>query len=73
VVGIANDNVVEDFDFEKLTSPDEVTGDFDVGFGWCRLTARMIVLCEASVYVELKTKTSRTGRFDLCDRAGFFT
>ena len=30
MVGIADDDVVEDFDFEKLTGSDEVAGDFDV-------------------------------------------
>jgi hypothetical protein len=35
---ISNDDVVEDFDFKKLTSPDEVTGDFNVGFGWSQLS-----------------------------------
>ena len=29
---ITNDNVVENFDFEKLTGSDEVAGDFDVRF-----------------------------------------
>ena len=32
MAGIANDNVVEDFDFKNLTGPDEVAGDFDVRF-----------------------------------------
>ncbi len=40
---IADDNVVKDFDLEKLARSNEVTGDFDVGFGWCRFTARMIM------------------------------
>ncbi|MPM99071.1 hypothetical protein SDC9_146261 [bioreactor metagenome] len=43
VVGVANYDVIENFDFEKLTRSNEVTGDFDVGLGWSRLTARMIV------------------------------
>ena len=43
VVWISNDDVVENFDFEKLARSNEVTGDFDVGLGWGRLTARMIV------------------------------
>ena len=37
------DYVVENFDFKKLTSSDEVTGDLDVGLGWSRLSARMIM------------------------------
>ena len=35
----AHDDVVENVDFEKLACSDEVTGDFDVGLGWCRFTA----------------------------------
>ncbi len=38
---ITNHDVIEDFDLEKLSRSNEVTGDFDVGFGWCRLTGRM--------------------------------
>ena len=47
----AHDDVVENVDFEKLACSDEVAGDFDVGLGWCRFAARMIVLCEAPIYV----------------------
>ena len=43
VAGIAYDNVIENFDFEKLTRSNEVTSDFDVGLGRCCFTARMIV------------------------------
>jgi hypothetical protein len=43
VVGIADDVVVEDFDFEKLSGSNEVASDFDVCFRWSRITARMIV------------------------------
>ncbi len=43
MIGIANDDVVEDFDFEKLAGSDEVAGDFDVSFGRRWLTAWMIV------------------------------
>ena len=43
MIGIPDDDVVEDFDFEKLSRSNEVTGDFDVRLGWSRLTARMIV------------------------------
>lgn len=32
VVGIAHDDVVEDFDLEQLTCSNEVTGDLDVRF-----------------------------------------
>ena len=43
MVGISNYNVVENFDFKKLTGSDEVAGDFDVRFGRSWFTARMIV------------------------------
>lgn len=35
MVGISNDDVVENFDFEKLAGSDEVAGDFDVRFRGC--------------------------------------
>ena len=43
VAGMAHDNVVENFDFQKLASANEITSDFDVCLGWSRITARMIV------------------------------
>ena len=43
VVWVSNDDVIENFDFKKLSRSNEVTGDLDVGLGWSRLTARMIV------------------------------
>ena len=36
--GISKEEVIEHFDFEKLTSSDEVTSDLDVGLGRSRLT-----------------------------------
>jgi hypothetical protein len=39
VVWVSNDDVIENFDFEKLARSNEVTGDFDVGLGWSRLSA----------------------------------
>jgi hypothetical protein len=35
---VSNDDVIENFDFKKLARSNEVTGDFDVGLGWSRLT-----------------------------------
>ena len=32
MVGIPDDDMVEDFDFEKLTGSNEVAGDFNVRF-----------------------------------------
>src|SRR5882762_9193564 len=43
VAGMADDNVVENFDFQKLTRSDEIAGDLDIRLGWSRITARMIV------------------------------
>ena len=43
MIGISHDDMVENFDLKKLACSDEITGDFDVGLGWCRFTARMIV------------------------------
>ncbi len=51
MVGISNDDVVEDFDFEKLAGSDEIAGDFDVRLGRSWFAARMIVLCGAPIYV----------------------
>ena len=39
MAGIAHDDVVENFDFEKLSGSNEVASDFDVRRGWCRITA----------------------------------
>jgi len=41
VVGISDDNVVENFDFEQLTGSNEITGNFYVGFRWSWITARV--------------------------------
>lgn len=30
MAGISDDDVVEDFDFEKLAGSDEITGNFDI-------------------------------------------
>lgn len=43
MIWIPDDNVIEDFDLEKLTGSDEIAGDFDVGFGRRGFAARMIV------------------------------
>ncbi len=51
MIGIAHDDVVENVDFEELACADEVAGDFDVRFRRRRFPARMIMLCEAPIYV----------------------
>src|SRR5580658_7788072 len=38
VVSGSDDNMVKDFDFQKLTGADEITGHFDVGFTRRRVT-----------------------------------
>ena len=45
MIGIAraHDDVVQNVNFDQLTTPDEVTCDFDVGFGWTGVATRMIV------------------------------
>ena len=35
--------MVEDLDFQELTSPNEVTGDLDVSFRWSWIATRMIM------------------------------
>jgi len=43
VIRVADDHMVEHFDFEELTHPDEVSGHFDVCFGWLWFTTGVIV------------------------------
>src|SRR5437867_1953717 len=43
VIGMSNYDVVENFDFQKLTRSDEVAGNLDVRIGWSRIAAGMIV------------------------------
>jgi hypothetical protein len=38
---VSNDDVVENFDFEKLTGSNEVTGNFDVRFRWGGISTRV--------------------------------
>jgi len=45
-------DVVENLNLEELASPDEVARDPDVRFRRGGITARMIVLCGAPVYVQ---------------------
>lgn len=40
---MAEDDVIENFDFHQLPGPNEVSGDFDVGLGRAGFTARVIV------------------------------
>ena len=43
MIGIPDDDVVENLDFKKLPSSNEVTGNFNVRLGWSRIAAGMIV------------------------------
>ena len=52
VIRIPDDDVVEHFDFKKLACSDEVVRNLNVRLRWCRVHARMIVLCGAPVYVK---------------------
>lgn len=39
----AEDDVVEDVDFQELAGADQIAGDFHIGFAWSRIAAGMIV------------------------------
>lgn len=52
MVRLAKDYVVENFDFQKLASSDEVTCDLNISLRRSRVPARMIVLCGAAIYVQ---------------------
>ena len=43
MAGVADDYMVEDFDFQKLASADEVAGNFDVGLARRGFSARVVV------------------------------
>ena len=52
MIGISHDDVVENVDFKKLACSDEVPGNLNVRLRWGRITARMIVLYGAAIYVQ---------------------
>ena len=45
--------MVHHFDLQDLTRPDQIPRHFDVRLARRRVTARMIVLCNAPSYVQL--------------------
>ena len=47
-----HDDVVKNFDLEELAGADEIASDADVRLGRIWLTAGMIMLCGAPVYVQ---------------------
>ena len=53
MVLIADDDMVNQFEFQKLTRPNQITSHFDVGFRGRGFPAGMVVLCDAPVYVQL--------------------
>ena len=70
MVRTPDDYVVENFDFEKLASSNEVAGDLDVRFRRTRITAGMVVLCEAPVYVQfglIRVSPTALWQSDSCD------
>jgi len=73
MAGVAEDDVVEHFYFQKLASADEVAGDLDVGFARRGFSARVVVLCAHPSYVQLSGLSSQTSRFGHLDQPGFFT
>jgi hypothetical protein len=42
-VWVSDDYVIEDFDFQKLASANQVTRDLYIGFAWRGLSARVVV------------------------------
>ena len=50
---LAEDDVIRNLDLEQLTSAHQITRDFDVRLTRRRVPARMLVLCDAPVYVQL--------------------
>ena len=55
MIWAANHDMVKNFNLEKSASSNEVTGDFDVGLGSCRITALMIA---AALGMMAKRNTS---------------
>ena len=49
---MANNHVVKHFNFEELTSPDEVAGNADIRLRGRWLAAGVIMLCEVPIYVQ---------------------
>jgi len=71
MIWISNDDVVENFDFEKLTGSNEITGDFYVRFRWSRITARVRMrdndcgstghYCQSKDFPRMTKDCNRTG------------
>ena len=53
MAGVSHDEMVNDFNFQKLPGADQITGDLDVRLAWSGVAAGMVVLCNAPSYVQL--------------------
>ena len=62
MVGVSDDDVIEDFDLQKLASADEVAGDLDVGF------ARRGVSAGVVVHEDKRRCASHDGQTENADR-----
>jgi hypothetical protein len=51
MIRIPDDDVIEHFDLQELAGANDVPGEFDVRLRGIRFPARMVVLCDAPVYV----------------------
>ena len=49
---LAEDDVIGNLDLEQLTSAHQITRNFDVRLTRRRVPTRMLVLCDAPVYVQ---------------------
>jgi hypothetical protein len=69
----ADDDRVEDANAEELSRLPKATADLDVLWARFDRAARMIVLCDAAIYVQLAKLRLGKGRLGRVWRAGFFT
>ena len=51
MAGMADDDMICNFNLHQLAGPDQIAGDFDIGFARRRVPARVIVLCGPRSYV----------------------
>ncbi len=54
MAGVADDDMIQKFDFQKPPRMDEVAGDLDVGFARRGFSARVVVLCDVRSYVQCR-------------------
>src|SRR6266567_3430597 len=58
---LTDNDVIEHFDLEQLPGPEQVSCYPCVRLAWCRVSGRVVVLCEAPAYVK-RTWADRTAR-----------